>query len=183
MKFSAAVLAGGRSSRFGSDKARFVFQGKMLMQWALDSLIDADETFIVANEAYLEFGLPVYADTFAREGPLAGIHTALSYARHDWVAVVACDMPFLTQAYWQKLFTCCSAESQAVVVQNQGRLEPLAAFYHRAALASIEASLELGQRAAHRVLDQLPTTVLSLESLGLPSRLLKNINNPADVAP
>jgi molybdenum cofactor guanylyltransferase len=181
MKFSGAVLAGGKSIRFGSDKARFVYQGKPMMQWVLDSLEDADERFIIANKPYDEFAPGVYPDLLPYPTPLSGIHSALVHAQHDWVAVAACDMPFLTRGYWSLLQEHCT-NTRAVVVRSEGRLEPLAAFYHKELQHDIEAQLQQDQKAVHLFLQSVEAKVLDSASLNVPRHTFDNFNRLEDVA-
>jgi molybdenum cofactor guanylyltransferase len=180
MKFSGAVLAGGKSVRFGSDKARFVYQGKPMMQWVLDSLEDADERFIIANKPYDEFAPGVYPDLLPYPTPLSGIHSALVHAQHDWVAVAACDMPFLTKVYWSLLQGYC-LDTRAVVIKREGRLEPLAAFYHRSLQHDIEAQLQQNQKAVHHFLQSIDVKILEATSLNVPPQTFDNINSLEDV--
>jgi molybdopterin-guanine dinucleotide biosynthesis protein A len=180
MKFSGAVLAGGKSSRFGSDKARFVYRGKPMMQWVLDSFEHADERFIVANQAYDEFDLPVYEDVISSPTPLSGIHSALVHARHDWVAIAACDMPFLTKTYWSLLYEHCQ-HTAAVVVESDTGLEPLAAFYHKTLIPDIEASLRKNQKAVHIFLDSVATMIVGVSNLELPANTFYNFNRLEDI--
>lgn len=171
-----AVLAGGRSSRFGSDKARFVYRGQPLLAHVLASLAEAAERFIVARTDYPEFGVPTVRDRYPLASPLSGVCTALQVARCEWVAVAACDLPYLTAAYWRALLARCGA-AEAVMVVRAGRLEPLAALYRRSALA--EAERQLAQQAALQQLAAcLRTELVPWEALGLPEATLRNINTP-----
>jgi molybdenum cofactor guanylyltransferase len=177
--FSGVVLAGGKSSRFGSDKARFVYDGKAMMQWVLDSFGQADERFIIANQPYNEFKLPVYPDIIQNQTPLSGIHSALIHAKNDWVAVAACDMPFLTTGYWEILQTYCKG-TNAVVVESGMGLDPLAAFYHKDLLKPVEANLEQHQNAIRIFLQSINATILKASELALPANTFYNINRLED---
>jgi molybdenum cofactor guanylyltransferase len=179
-KFSSAVLAGGKSKRFGSDKARFVYKDKTLMQWVINSFETATECFIIANQNYEEFGLPVYADIISSPTPLSGIHSALVHAKYDWVAVAACDMPFLTRAFWQTLQAQCN-NTNAVVVESDYGLEPLAAFYHRDLAPRIETNLQQNQKAIHVFLRGVDTKILKATELNLSANTFHNINRLEDV--
>lgn len=141
MKWSAAILAGGKSSRFGQNKALYIYRDKPLIQWVIESLTAASEKFVIANQP-LDLPLPIYVDIKPHFGSLSGIHAALSYAKYDWVAIAACDMPFLTPDHWHYLLQH-TEHNQIVMPQNQeGSTEPLAALYHRNILPIIEAQIE-----------------------------------------
>ena len=97
---SAAALAGGKSSRMGTDKALLPLAegGPSMLALVLDSLsVVADEVFVVANdqERYGRFGVPVVKDVHPDSGALGGIHTAIQSSTYEHCLVVACDMPFL----------------------------------------------------------------------------------------
>lgn len=183
MTFSGAVLAGGRSSRFGSDKARFVLESKPLLAWVLESFAAAEQTFIVAGRDYGEFGVPVFEDLSRVQTPLSGLHSALVHASCEWVAVAACDLPFLTPQYWAILNTHREGV-RAVVVRREGRLEPLAALYHRDLADRVFSRLQQGDLAVHKFVQALAPTetrVLPLERLALPRRTLTNVNTRGDL--
>lgn len=180
MRFSAAILAGGHSSRFGQDKASYLYQGKALLSWVQESFKDADELFIIAKQDYPQFKLRVYADLIAQQGPLSGIHAALHYAKNDWLAVAACDMPFLNPDYWHKLLAFAH-NKQAVMVERQGRLEPLAALYHKSCYAFLEQQLHSKNQTMQQLSRHLDSCILAFEQLEISENVLTNINYPSDL--
>nr|WP_279231768.1 molybdenum cofactor guanylyltransferase [Thermus thalpophilus] len=160
MVYSGAVLAGGRSRRFGEDKALYPYRGKPLLAWVLESLEGAAERFIVAGRPYEGFGVPVYPDLLPGADSLSGLHTALARAQHPWVAVAACDLPFLSRAYWDFLFEKTQASPYPVVVavSPEGHLEPLMAFYHKDCLPQVERQIREGDFLLRRVMEVLGAT-------------------------
>jgi molybdenum cofactor guanylyltransferase len=174
MQFSGVVLAGGRSSRFGENKARFTYQGRSLMGHVLASLEGAAEQLIIAKEPYPEFAVPTVLDLYGEASPLSGLCTALRVAQHDWVALAACDLPFLSVNYWQLLLRYV-ATCDAVIVKRQGRLEPLAALYHRRILPVAEVQLRTDP-TLQRLAQLINSTVIPFERLKLPENTLLNIN-------
>ncbi|AEB11335.1 molybdenum cofactor guanylyltransferase [Marinithermus hydrothermalis] len=185
MTYSGAVLAGGRSRRFGTDKARFIWRGKPLLAWVLEGLEGAAERFIVANRPYPEFGVPVQPDLLPGGDSLSGLHAALARARWDWVAVAACDLPYLTRAYWDHLYTEAQRGGVRVVagVGPEGFPEPLAALYHRSLKEEVERRLRSGQLRLGRLLEGegvrlVPWAVLEAR---FGPRLFTNANTPGDL--
>ncbi|RIH89618.1 molybdenum cofactor guanylyltransferase [Calidithermus roseus] len=164
--FSAAVLAGGQSRRFGQDKARFVFRGRPLIEWVLESLCEARERVIVANRAYPEFGLPVLADVKPGGDALSGVYTALYHAQQEWVAVAACDLPFLSRDYWRLLLEHTWPGIRLVAgVSASGFVEPLAALYHRSLLEDVERRLSKGRLRLQSLFEEHPSVSLPWEGL------------------
>ncbi len=173
--YSAAILAGGQSQRFGSDKALFLYKEKVLLSWVIDSFVDVDDKYIVANKAYLGFDLKVYSDIISSYGPLSGIYTGLSYAKNDWLAVAACDMPLLTSDYWQSLFGYASGY-QAVVIKTRAGLEPLAAFYHRSTLELIKSQIEKQDYSVQKLLLKLDLKTIDISQINQDPKVLSNFN-------
>ncbi|WP_337845932.1 molybdenum cofactor guanylyltransferase [Thermus sp.] len=165
--YTGAVLAGGLSKRFGEDKALYPYRGKPLLLWVLESLSGAGERFIVANRPYEGFGVSVHPDLRPGADSLSGLHTALVQARFPWVAVAACDLPFLTRAYWDYLYERALASPYPVVVpvNPEGHLEPLMALYHKDCLPQVEWQLEAGDFLLRRVMETLGATYLPAEEV------------------
>lgn len=143
--YSAAVLAGGESRRFGQDKGLAVFRGKALVEHVIFVLRKlANDVFIISNNSvYQDFGTPVFNDNFNTAGPLGGLEAALANATHSHCFCVACDMPFLTPALFHAMQQ--HANHEAVVPVFRGMAEPLAALYQKSALATVHKQLELQQ--------------------------------------
>jgi len=92
------VLAGGRSSRMGQDKALLPWKGSTLIESVAREVFNAagSVTLIGPVERYASLGFPVVSDKIAGCGPLAGLHAALSTTTAEWNILVACDMPGMT---------------------------------------------------------------------------------------
>ncbi|BDG16678.1 molybdenum cofactor guanylyltransferase [Thermus brockianus] len=165
--YSGAVLAGGRSRRFGEDKALFPYRGKPLLAWVLESLSGAEERFIVANRPYEGFGVPVYPDLLPGADSLSGLHSALAHAQNPWVAVAATDLPFLSRAYWGFLYEKALRSPYPVVVpvNPEGHLEPLMAFYHKDCLPQVERQIQEGDFLLRRVMEALGATLVAADEV------------------
>jgi len=93
-----AILAGGRSSRFGANKALADWFGAPLIAAITEKARTVTEkVFIISNDEvpYRFLDIPVYPDIYPGMGPLSGLHSALSHAASNRVMVLACDMPLL----------------------------------------------------------------------------------------
>lgn len=143
-KVSGAILAGGRSVRFGRNKALEVWQDKPLIEHVLNALEGCTEKFIIGGtrETYGFLEIPIYPDLESFQGSLYGLTRALELARFARVAVSACDTPNLTRNYWEFLL---HFEADIMIPENnQGFLEPLAAIYSKKCLLPAKHALELG---------------------------------------
>ncbi len=180
MNFSAAIIAGGQSRRFGSDKALYIYNGKPLMQWVIDSLVDSDDRFIVANADYPQFLLPVYGDVLEPNGPLVGIYSALQYAKFEWLAVAACDMPFLTKDYWRLLLSK-RENSQVVILKSKHGLQPLAALYHVSIKEIIEKQLSEKKYSVQEMLAIAKLKIIDIKESGIDEKTMSNFNYKKDL--
>jgi molybdenum cofactor guanylyltransferase len=132
MRFSAVILAGGRSRRMRRDKAFLPCRGTTLLerQVGLVRALAPEEIFISgrADADYGALGLPVLLDRFTDLGPLAGVERALAEARSPLLLVLAVDLPDMTADFLRRLAARCPAGG-GVVPRTRFGLEPMAAFY------------------------------------------------------
>lgn len=155
------VLAGGRSSRFGRDKALVDFGGKPLITHIIEKLHGLGDEYVVAidrNHTAEEYRrvLPnhtlVVQDTVDFQGPLAGFVTALNECKSNVCFLAACDMPFIEPKIVEYLFSESSKYSGAVPRWRDGRLEPLHAVY----------DCNAAGHAARQVVDERVSSMISL---------------------
>lgn len=179
---SGAVLCGGGSRRFGTDKALQRVAGRTLLERVVASLAPARERLLVGRAYPLE-GTRYVADLRPGQGPLAGLEAALTAASQPWLALAACDLPCLTASYWRLLCRHADGTRGVVVRDGQGRLEPLAALYHRSALPEVRARLDRGSRDLQGLLQAVPTVAVELATVttACGPGVLRNVNRPSDL--
>ncbi|MCL4528139.1 MAG: molybdenum cofactor guanylyltransferase [Chloroflexi bacterium] len=147
---SVALQAGGQSIRMGENKALKPFLGRPLIQRVIQRLTPiADELLITTNqpESFSFLGLPLFPDLMPGRGPLGGLYTALVSAKYPVVAVVACDMPFVSAPL---LVAAASFlvrdEADVVIAETAEGFEPLHAVYRRVTcIPAIEAAIQSDQ--------------------------------------
>jgi molybdopterin-guanine dinucleotide biosynthesis protein A len=187
LRGGAAVLAGGKSSRMGQDKALLVWEGQTLLERCLDVVRPlADPVVVVADasDKYSVAGCRIVSDLYPNAGPVGGIATALDALGPGWHLATACDMPFLKRELLALLLDCASEAYQAVVPWINGRPEPLCAVYRSTCLPVLRTFLESGQRAAHKALERLKTLPVeedTLRSVDPDLVSFVNVNSPEDV--
>lgn len=148
--FSVAIIAGGKSSRMGTDKSFVLIQDRSLIQHQLDRIrmLGQSETFIVTNhfERYAVLDLPMVSDVLPEMGSLGGIFTALTHAQHEWVLALACDMPFVnTQLLAHMLMLADEHGGDGIVPRVEGYPQGLHALYRKTCLPAIQARLSASQ--------------------------------------
>lgn len=198
MPLSAAVLAGGKSSRMGTDKALLplVDGGLSMLAIILERLGDvADDVAIVANdlERYASFGAQVVPDAHAEIGPLGGIYAAVKHAAHEHCLVVACDMPFLNSSLLHRMADEPRDYDVLVPIlpgeSRQGRqggvLQTLHAIYGKRCLSAIEARVRAGNRQVIGFFDDVAMRTIELDEIKIWDPQLRsffNANTPEALA-
>ena len=161
------VIAGGRSLRFGGEKAAAALAGKPLLMWAVARLQRSCRAVAVNARAGTEAqaiasgaGLPVLHDLEGDPlGPLAGVKVGLMWARKQGaklLAVSPCDVPMLPQDLFPKLIQA-AASSGAAMAETRDGLQPLCAVWPVSALQVVSEALTGGRH---------PATWMMLERLG-----------------
>jgi molybdopterin-guanine dinucleotide biosynthesis protein A len=176
------VLAGGRSSRMGRDKALLPFRGGLLGEMVARAVAEAaGSAVLVGNTALGEkLGFPAIPDLYPGEGPLAGILAALAHTTADWNLIVACDMPGLTAGFLGGLLDGAERAGAAVLLPAgpAGRPEPLCAVYRRRSRAPIEAAFQRGVRKVAAALEEAGALTLPVPDIAP----FQNVNTPEDWA-
>lgn len=184
---AGAVLAGGRSTRMGTDKAAMALDGETLLAraWRLVSGLVAP-AWVCCAPGRPRVGYPCLADAREGEGPARGVAAALEAARAHGagrVLILACDLPCLTREVLVRLLDApAPAGSLATVYASAatGRAEMLVGVYAVAALPGLLAGLARGERALYRLLP--PGRLARLPYPADAAPLFFNCNTRADMA-
>lgn len=189
------VLAGGRSSRFGSDKLAAVLDGRLLLHHALEAVAMVAGPLIVVAAPGVDPPIPehlsgrvrVVHDPESYGGPLVGLVAALAAAETTTALVVGGDMPGLVPAVLQRLAVTVEPGRPAAHLEVPGRVQPLPmALAVAPALATGSAVLGRGGRSLRELLlelgaAQIPTPAwLALDPAGT---TITDIDRPADLSP
>lgn len=179
------VLAGGRSSRMGRDKALIERGGRTLIGNAVELLRPhVDELLIIGDPTmYDHIGPLTIGDDRPGMGPLGGIVTALRYAWNDRLIVLACDMPDVPGALIEHLKRLDDAAHDAVVPQCDGHLQPLAAIYHRRCRKVFAERLERELLKMSDAVEAVRTRYVQVcpGEEGWPLGMFRNLNTPHDL--
>lgn len=196
MQWTAAILAGGRARRFaGRDKSALVVDGRLILNRQLDELapVAGDIVVVRGGDAPGETGplaggartgatVRVVADRVPDCGPLGGLHTALAESASDAVAIVACDMPFVTGPLVAHLATL-AADADIVVPRDERGYHPLCAVYTRACAQAVARRVADRRLKMIDLFEDLRVRVVTADELarfGDLRRLLANVNTEAE---
>ncbi|MBI5927811.1 MAG: molybdenum cofactor guanylyltransferase [Chloroflexi bacterium] len=149
MSLTLAIMAGGKSSRMGTDKSFVTLLGKPLIEHLLDRLADLgeDERILITNrpDDYVALGLPMFPDVLPEKGSLGGIYTAITHSQSDYTLVIACDMPFANPALLKYMIGLCDGSYDVIVPRVDNYPEGLHAIYKQTCLAPIRKLLDADQ--------------------------------------
>jgi molybdopterin-guanine dinucleotide biosynthesis protein A len=179
---TGAVLAGGASRRFGSDKALALFRGERLIERVVRALAAVcPEVLIVGGDrdAYQDVPARYVADLHPGEGPLGGLATALDAARTPHVLLVACDMPLLGPELLGAI-AARAGDADVVLPEGPDGPEPLCALYATRCRAAVEAALGAGSRQMTAFHDRVAVRRIAREDLPAWAGLA-NVNTPEDL--
>lgn len=191
------VLVGGASSRMGENKAQLKIGGREMSERALSVLRAACNRHVflvgdVGSNGFEGAGSEVttiadnrvHGDDWPR-APIIGLYTALTNATAPWIAVLACDLPFVTSDLIRRLSDFCSEVVDAVVpVQPDSRPQPLCALYRvETCRPIVEATIKAGDLKLQKLLTNLATHYVKFDEIrDLPEAdsFFINVNTPED---
>ena len=124
-QITGVVLAGGKSSRFGSNKALCDINGFSFLEHIITKLKPYTHEIIISGyrEEYKNIGLLMLPDEFESTGPIGGIYTALKYCTTPWLLVLTCDMPLISNEVIMHLLA--SGRGERVIGWNFGECHGL----------------------------------------------------------
>jgi len=168
------VLAGGRSSRMGSEKALAHFGGVPLIQIALGAFAEAGIPARIAGARsdLRPFGEQI-PDLVTEAGPLSGIHAALSASQAEWNIFLPVDLPLMPSSLLASLLQRARLTRSPVTASTlNGRLAPFPVIVHRSTLPAIADRLVSGQTACHRAWESIPKELgLQLDAVAVETLL------------
>ncbi|MCM3726761.1 molybdenum cofactor guanylyltransferase [Neobacillus cucumis] len=187
MKAAAIILAGGKSSRMGTNKALLKINEKTNIERIADRLkLLFDDIILVTNdsEQYEFLGVRMITDQYPGMGPLAGVHAGLMASDYDVNFIVACDMPFVSGELAEALVNNALHYDAVIPVVN-GKQHPLFAVFKKQAAAVVEERIKAGQLRMKHLLDHLNVLYLTEKELETYShieltKVFFNMNDPEE---
>lgn len=189
---TGAILAGGHSSRFGSNKALFAPDGETLISKAAGLLRSvAREVLVSASQTnagdYDFLGLEIVVDQHPDSGPMGGLETLLQRCTTPWLLVLTCDMPFVDKDTLITMISSLTGEPDNALYQRDrphalawqrcdGSISPFPLLIERSALPKLQSRMRTGSLSMKGLLSDLDTYYI----MSPYNRLLSNINRPED---
>ena len=181
---SAAILAGGKSQRFGSNKA--------LAPWFSCRLIDAvvqaakkvcQKVIIIAKDPrpYSYLGLPIYPDIVFGKGPMAGLQSALYHTETERVLLLGCDMPILSTELLNQMWKI-PTWAPIIIPGTPHGLEPLHAIYHKSLLYLVNYQISAGRLSLQSFIRKLPHFTVDIQKRYPFTEYFSGANTPKELA-
>ena len=185
--FTGFVLAGGKSSRMGTEKHTLQLNGETFLERAVKTLKPVcGKVKIVLNQTQnIETDCEIVRDIFPERGAPGAIHAALVNCETKFAVILAVDLPFVTTAAIENLanFALSSNKYLACIArQTDSRPQPLCAVYRaKYCLPPLEKLLnENNSASVGDFLDLIFSRYVAANHLSADQNLLRNINYPAD---
>ena|SRR6185503_20586936 len=182
-QIEAFILAGGASSRMGTDKSQLLLEDQTFVERIADTVLTVTDSIrLVGGQQNSK--LSTVADVYPQWGALGGLHAALSACEREWAIVVACDLPFVTAELFRSLASMRGDHDAVVPIQPDGRPQPLAALYRvDPCLQRATELIEAGRRRPLDLLQSVKTRWVDfseIANLAQAQRFFVNINTPDD---
>ena len=179
-RITGIILAGGQSSRMGTDKALISLNGKKLIEYSIAVMREICQHILISanNPVYRDFGYPVVSDNFPGIGPLAGLEACLRFSQTRINLIAPCDAPFLSADLFKNILSHNSLHDAVVPVQKNGNIEPLTAYYSKEIHPTLIRQINQGDYKMQNLLKLVNTKYIVLND----NNLLNNLNTPNDLA-
>ncbi len=174
------VLAGGKSTRMGTDKAFLELEGKPFISHILEVVKQCTENVLtISNNRKLEgLGITGFPDLIPGLGPIGGIYTGLSHSKTEFNLIVACDTPFLSKETIDHLINGIDEEHDAFIVQCEGVQMPLVGIYRKSRTFYFTEAIENEKLGLQKLLASIQTKIIVLPESH--SKSVWNINTLED---
>lgn len=184
---TGVILAGGKSSRYGRNKALEEIDGVPIIERIIHCIGPIfPHVILITNspEDYDYLGLPMQEDLIKGLGPLGGIFTALRHIPHEAGFFVACDMPFLNTQLIRYMVSS-RGDHDAVVPRIGWKIEPLHALYSRQCLPAIQELIEGREYQILKFFEKIRVRYVNDEEIRAFDPRLKsffNVNRPEELS-
>jgi len=182
------VLAGGKSSRMGTDKSFVCLNKKRLIEIIIETIeqkFPREEIILVTNtpDAYRYLQIRLVEDIVKNRGPLGGLHAALTYSTTPYLFLVGCDMPFLNIGLLDYMLEM-RGDKEVIIPRIDGWAEPLHAIYAQECLGKIPKYLTEEKPRLDIFFPEVKVKYIEKDEIMVFDPLLKsfrNINTRADL--
>lgn len=181
---NAYVLAGGKSTRMGTDKGLVLHQGKPFVVRIIEAIqAHCSSITIISNTSNYNFlGYTIIEDIIKNKGPLAGIYTGLKHSSSPYNLFVSCDIPLLNDTLISYLLSHADDTADASILIHNNNIEPLCGIYSKGCAEIIKTLLEKNELSVVKALQQLNVHYIDISNVnGVTPAALTNINTRSEL--
>ncbi|WP_230398620.1 molybdenum cofactor guanylyltransferase [Novisyntrophococcus fermenticellae] len=177
-EISVGILAGGKSSRMGHNKAYLPIGNESFLEHTVRICSGYKDLWISVDDPEKYPGLPysLAVDEKKDYGPVEGIYQLLRHVKNSYCIILATDMPLLKPSLLQAMEQRLSGMEDCLILTSEGRIHPLCGIYKKTLLPAFE---EMRKKEIHKIrllFDHVKTVYVDLEDLGFSEKYLDNIN-------
>ncbi len=181
MEISAYILAGGKSSRMGSDKGLLPLNETTFIEHIVKALQESfikNITIVSSNSDYDFLKIKRIKDIYIDKGPVGGIFTALSHSKTEQNLILSVDIPLISTEIIKWLIENIDEEKQIIQVKVLDKVSPLIAIYNKNTASIFEENLIKNQLKLMKIVETIPSKTLDVPEKWC--ELLQNINTKED---
>ena len=168
-----AVLAGGKSQRFGEDKSQVKLNGKLLIDYILSEIIDEFKEILIVSNEQIKFknyeNISLINDFKKDQGPLGGVLSAMKWAKeknnkYEWISTFPVDTPFFKKEILQKFLSeINSEESKLFFIKSNNTRHNIFGIWSIDLMKKLEDDLNEGQRKVEVWANSVGVKVINME--------------------
>lgn len=180
----AYILAGGMSSRMGTEKGLVKLNGESFIQRILSQLNNVFQNVSInsSNTQYKSFGVPLVIDIIPQCGPLSGIHACLSNCKKPHAFIISCDVPLIRSESIHKFLNERNEKFPIQVLEYKNQIEPLFGIYSTSLLPEIEKRLKKKDWSVLNFVQESSHQRINLNNISEnPEEEWININSPQEL--
>jgi len=180
MTVTGIILAGGKSSRIGQNKALLELSGKKIIEIIYEKISPLfNDVIIISNilEYYKFMKLKIYKDIYLGLGPLAGIHSGLINSRTEKNFIISCDLPLITREAVDYIKNFNSDKS-VVIYKKSGLIQFLCGIYNKKCLPVLDDLLKSNNLKVRDFIAKIDVEILDAEIF--PDEIFFNLNTIQD---
>jgi molybdenum cofactor guanylyltransferase len=186
MEITGIILAGGKSTRMGTEKGLQLLCGKPLINYAIDVLsgICSDIIISSSSEAYQSFGFKIVPDEYPGIGPMGGIYSALRKSDTKNNIVLSCDLPFVSNGLLKFILESAAGYEVAVPWEGNRHYEPLCGYYSASVLDKMSVFIKAGNYKLPDFFEEIRINKLHIDKTlnFYTDRLFYNVNSKQDLS-
>lgn len=176
--FSGILLAGGKSTRMGEDKAFMKYNNRFLYEHSLSVLSVFSEEILISssNPRFDKTDYSIIPDETPGLGPLGGIYSCLKKIKYNYAIVLPCDLPLISGVIIEKLIIATENSEITIALNHNNLPEPLIGIYSISAIPAMQEMIETNQFKMQELFTRVKTRFVKIP--GTNKNTFHNINNP-----